>query len=37
VVPANFRFEGSYGFTGVGDERPVGVTTCLPQAIGTCP
>lgn len=37
VVPANFRFEGSYGLSSAGDERPVGATTCLPQAIGTCP
>jgi uncharacterized repeat protein (TIGR01451 family) len=37
VVPANFRFEGSYGFTSAGHERSVGVTTCLPQAIGSCP
>jgi uncharacterized repeat protein (TIGR01451 family) len=37
VVPANFRFEGSYGLSSAGAERPVGVTTCLPRAIGTCP
>jgi uncharacterized repeat protein (TIGR01451 family) len=37
VVPANFRFEGSYGLGSTGDERPVGVTACLPQAIGTWP
>lgn len=37
VVPANFRFEGSYGPESAGPERPVGATVCLPQAIGACP
>jgi hypothetical protein len=37
VVPANFRFEGSYGLESAGPERPVGATACLPRAIGACP
>ncbi|MDX1389063.1 MAG: hypothetical protein R3344_07730, partial [Acidobacteriota bacterium] len=36
VVPSNGLYEGSYGRTGSGAERPQGTGACLPQAIGTC-
>jgi len=36
VVPSNGFREGSYGVDGAGAPRPAGVTTCLPQSVGTC-
>jgi hypothetical protein len=36
VVPSNGFREGSYGVDGSGAPRLAGVTTCLPQSVGTC-
>jgi hypothetical protein len=37
VVPRNASFEGSFGTTSAGAERPVGTSSCLPQSLGACP
>jgi hypothetical protein len=36
VVPRNLSWEGSYGTTSDGTERPRGTSACLPQAVGAC-
>jgi hypothetical protein len=36
IVPRNQSWEGSYGRTTGGTERPRGTSACLPQAVGTC-
>jgi hypothetical protein len=37
VVPRNAAREGSYGTRSGGAERPVGLTQCASQLIGSCP
>lgn len=37
VVPRNASFEGSYGYSSAGADRPVGTSSCLPQSLGACP
>ena len=36
VVPLNGSAEGSYGTSGSGTERPVGLSACRPQQLGGC-
>jgi hypothetical protein len=36
IVPLNGSAEGSYGTTGLGTERPVGLSVCRPQQLGGC-
>jgi hypothetical protein len=37
VVPAEAPYEGSYGATGDGSERPLGIAACLPRIVNVCP